>query len=90
MKTEKYNQEVRAMKFRHIKDIDGFFEAVGSCKGRVELVTDEGDRLNLKSKLTQYLAMAKVFTHGNEIPEMDVVASEKEDMERLLEFVMMG
>ncbi len=45
MKTEKYNQEVRAMKFRHIKDIDGFFEAVGSCKGRVELVTDEGDRL---------------------------------------------
>ena len=54
------------------------------------LVTDEGDRLNLKSKLTQYLAMAKVFTHGNEIPEMDVVASEKEDMERLLEFVMMG
>ena len=87
MKTEKYNQEVTAMKFRHIKDIDGFFEAVGSCKGRV---TDEGDRLNLKSKLTQYLAMAKVFTQGNEIPEMDVVASEKEDMERLLEFIMMG
>ena len=78
------------MKFRHISDIDGFFNAVGQCKGRVELVTDEGDRLNLKSKLTQYLAMAKVFSQGNAIPEMDIIASEKEDMERLLEFVMMG
>lgn len=78
------------MKFRHISDIDGFFDAVSQCKGRVELVTDEGDRLNLKSKLTQYLAMAKVFSKGSEIPEMDIIASEKEDMERLLEFIMMG
>ena len=40
------------MKVTHITDIDKFFEVIDSCKGRVELVTGEGDRLNLKSKLS--------------------------------------
>lgn len=46
------------MKVTHITDIDKFFEVVDSCKGRVELVTGEGDRLNLKSKLSQYVSLA--------------------------------
>ncbi len=77
------------MKFENIKDIDGFFEAINSCTGRVELVTEEGDRLNLKSKLTQYLALAKVFSNGN-LPEMEIVVSNKEDMDRLAYFVLSG
>lgn len=32
MKTENYNQEVRAMKFRHIKDIDGFSKQWGPVR----------------------------------------------------------
>ena len=44
------------MKVMGIKDIDKFFEVVDSCKGKVELVTGEGDRLNLKSKLSQYVS----------------------------------
>ena len=35
------------MKIDNVKDIDGFFKVVDSCKGRIELVTAEGDRLNL-------------------------------------------
>ncbi len=42
------------MKVSNIKDVDKFFEVVDSCTGKVELVTGEGDRLNLKSKLSQY------------------------------------
>ena len=45
------------MKIENIKDVDKFFEVVDSCKGRVELVTGEGDRLNLKSKLSQYVSL---------------------------------
>jgi len=41
------------MKIENIKDVEGFFKVIDSCKGRVELVTAEGDRLNLKSKLSQ-------------------------------------
>ena len=42
------------MKVQNITDIEGFFKAIDSCKGKVELVTGEGDRLNLKSKLSLY------------------------------------
>lgn len=49
------------MKVTHITDIDKFFEVIDSCKGRVELVTGEGDRLNLKSKLSQYVSLANIF-----------------------------
>ena len=65
-----------------IKDIDKFFEVVYSCKGKVELVTGEGDRLNLKSKLSQYVSLANIFSNG-EIPELEIVAYEKEAMDQL-------
>ena len=55
------------MKVQNIKNINKFFEVVDECKGRVELVTGEGDRLNLKSKLSQYVSMANIFSNG-EIP----------------------
>lgn len=41
------------MKVTNITNIEGFFKTVDSCKGKVELLTGEGDRLNLKSKLCQ-------------------------------------
>ena len=50
------------MKVSNIKDIDKFFEVVDSCDGKVELVTGEGDRLNLKSKLSQYVSLANIFS----------------------------
>lgn len=75
------------MKIEHITDVNRFFEVVDSCKGKVELVTSEGDRLNLKSKLSQYVSLANIFSSGD-IPEMEVVAYEKEDVEKLIEFMM--
>ena len=75
------------MKVEHISDINKFFNVVEQCKGRVELVTGEGDRLNLKSKLCQYVSMANIFSNG-EIPELEVVAYEKEDIDRLISFMM--
>ena len=69
------------MKVQNITDVEGFFKVVDSCKGRVELVTGEGDRLNLKSKLSQYVSMANIFSNG-EIPELEVIAYEKEEIGR--------
>ena len=57
-------KEIFKMKVTHITDIDKFFEVIDSCKGRVELVTGEGDRLNLKSKLSQYVSLANIFSAG--------------------------
>ncbi len=50
------------------------------------MVTGEGDRLNLKSKLSQYVALAGVFS-GTEIPEMELVVYDKEDILRMIDFM---
>ncbi|MDD3218641.1 MAG: polya polymerase [Lachnospiraceae bacterium] len=77
------------MKVSNITNVDKFFEVIDSCKGKVELVTGEGDRLNLKSKLSQYVSLANIFSNG-EIPELEILASEKEDIDKLLNFMMQG
>ena len=77
------------MKVQNITDIEGFFKVVDQCRGKVELVTGEGDRLNLKSKLSQYVSLANIFSNG-EIPELEILAYEKEDTDRLISFMMNG
>ena len=74
------------MKVQNITDIEKFFKAVDECKGKVELVTGEGDRRNLKSKLSQYVSMANIFSNS-EIPELELIAHEKEDIDRLVSFM---
>ncbi len=75
------------MKLYHIQDIEGFFKMIDSCKGRVELVTGEGDRLNLKSKLSQFVSLAEMFNE-EEIPELEIIASDKDDFEKIANFIM--
>ena len=75
------------MKVQNITDIEAFFKTVDACKGKVELVTGEGDRLNLKSKLSQYVSMANIFSNG-EIPELEIIAYEPQDVEKLIDFMM--
>ena len=77
------------MKVQNITNVERFFEVVDSCKGTVELVTGEGDRLNLKSKLCQYVSMANIFSNG-EIPELEIIAYEREDIDKLINFMMQG
>ena len=81
--------QVFLMKVQNIKDVNKFFEVIDSCKGKVELVTGEGDRLNLKSKLCQYVSLANIFSNG-EIPELEIIAYEKEDIDKLLSFMING
>lgn len=77
------------MKVQNITDITRFFQIVDSCEGKVELVTGEGDRLNLKSKLAQYVSMANIFSNG-EIPELEIIAYEVEDTKKLIDFMING
>ena len=75
------------MKVQNIKDIDKFCQVIDSCAGKVELVTGEGDRLNLKSKLSQYVSMANIFSDGT-IAELEILAYEPEDITKLVNFMM--
>ncbi len=75
------------MKITNITNPKRFFEALDQCKGRVELVTSEGDRLNLKSKLCQYIALTQMFTEAK-IDEVEIVVSEPEDIDLLKAFLV--
>ena len=75
------------MKVQNITDIHKFFKVIDSCAGKVELVTGEGDRLNLKSKLSQYVSMANIFSDGT-IAELELIAYEPEDITKLVSFMM--
>lgn len=79
------------MKITNIKSPEEFFKVVDSCKGKVELVTDEGDRLNLKSKLSQFVSLSKIFDAKEEsIPEIEIVAYEPEDVKKLMQYMIDG
>ena len=77
------------MKIQNISDVNKFFTVIDQCKGTVELVSPEGDRINLKSKLSQYLSMATIFSNGY-IKELELVAYDKDDIDRLIKFMYQG
>ena len=77
------------MKVKNITDVNKFLEMVCHCKGNVELITKDGDRLNLKSKLCQYIALTDMFTEAK-IEEVEIITHEPEDTHMLLEYLIRG
>jgi len=75
------------MKITNIAEPRLFFAAVNACPGRVELVTQEGDRLNLKSTLCQYIALTQMF-HDERITCVELVVSNPADFERLRPYLV--
>ena len=78
------------MKLQNITDVKGFFDVVNECKGTVELVTADGDVLNLKSKLCQFVSMSSIFNNEAYIKELDLKFSEPEDFQKIMSFLMYG
>ena len=75
------------MRINGVKDVDAFVKVIDSCVGRVELVTGEGDRLNLKSKLAQYVSLDKIFA-DEAFKELEIIAAEPEDVNKIISFLM--
>lgn len=78
------------MKLNNIEKPQEFLKLIDSCVGKVELVTDEGDRLNLKSKLCQYISLTNFFSSMSEISQLEIVAYEPEDIEKIMEYMIKG
>jgi hypothetical protein len=75
------------MRVKQIKDIDGFFKALDQCRGRVELITDERDVLNLASKLTQFIGLTRVF-NDSDIKEYEIVCYDAGYYEIIKDFLV--
>lgn len=78
------------MKLLNVKNVDKFFEIVDSCTDKVELVSKDGDRINLKSKLAQYFALAKVFSNEDIVKELELVTYNVEDKAKFIKFMYNG
>ena len=78
-------KENNQMKLLNIKDLDKFFEVINSCDGQVYLISKEGDRLNLKSTLCQFIAR-EVFS--GEVDELEIVTHNSKDTIKLIKFMM--
>ena len=65
------------MVFENIKQIDDFLDAVQKCKGNVYLKSTEGDVFNLKSRLSQYVAIGALL--DDEGDYLELFCDEHED-----------
>lgn len=78
------------MKLFHIQNVDKLFEIIDSCTDKVELVSLDGDRINLKSKLAQYVAIAKIFSNEEIVKELELIAYNQNDVMMLMNFMRDG
>ena len=74
------------MKVKEIHDINKFFEVIKKCKGKVELV-GPNIRLNLKSKMAEFVSLAGIFSANVDIDELEIVAYDYEDVMYLINYM---
>lgn len=72
------------MKLRNITEIEGFRDTVNSCRGAVWLESIDGDKLNLKSRLSQYIALGKLL--GENGDKLELFCALPEDREKFYAF----
>ena len=70
------------MKLSNVTDVQKFIAAVNSCENDVYLKSLEGDVFNLKSSLSQYIAIGRLLEESGDSPEL--FAQTREDEARLL------
>ena len=73
------------MKLTNIKDVQKFIETVNACEHEVYLKSVEGDVFNLKSSLSQYIAIGRLIEDAGE--SLELFAQTREDEARLLKML---
>ena len=58
------------MKLTKTTEVDAFLEAVNACKGEVWLESPNGDRYNLKSLFSQFIALGALLEKNGDDLEL--------------------
>ena len=72
------------MRLTNISEVDTFIKLINECKGDVWLESVEGDKINLKSKLSQYIAISALISIEGD--HLDLYCSLPEDEMRFIAF----
>ena len=70
------------MKLTNVTDVQKFIEAVNACENDVYLKSLEGDVFNLKSSLSQYIAIGRLLEENGDT--LELFAQTREDEARLM------
>ena len=74
------------MKLQNVDQLHEFLKIIDDCKGDVFLTSAYGDKYNLKSKLSQYIAVAALLgEHGD---ELEIFCEDKEDELKIVGYLM--
>lgn len=73
----------------HNLDLKDFMSVLSSCEGNVYMVTPEGDRLNLKSTLSQLIGFSQLID-GGIISNAHIECSNPDDESKLFRFNLFG
>ena len=73
------------MRLKNIKEINGFMSALDKCTGPVWLESADGCRINLQSKLSQYVALGEMLSERGE--DLELFCSFAEDRALFFEFM---
>ena len=66
----------------HDINVSEFLAVLDTCEGNVYLVTRDGDKLNLRSKLSQLVGLTQLI-EGGKIAEASIVCENKTDESKL-------
>lgn len=66
----------------HDINVSEFLAVLDTCEGNVYLVTKDGDKLNLRSKLSQLVGLTQLI-EGGRIAEASIVCENKTDESKL-------
>ena len=75
------------MTVTNIANVEKFFETVDQCEGRVELVTEQGDRFNLKSTLSKYVSYVRILANCT-VPTVQIVTTNSADAQKMMSYMM--
>lgn len=70
-------------------DFKSFMEVIDKCEGGVYIVTEDHDKINLKSKLSQIIGIASLISDGRVVIET-ITFDKLEDEGRMFRFLLYG
>ena len=73
------------MKLQNVHEVEDFRNVIHQCKDDVFLKSQEGDVFNLKSAMSEYIALGQLLSEQGD--SLELFASNREDEALLLNFL---
>ena len=73
------------MKLQNIHEVEDFRKVIHECKNNVYLKSQEGDVFNLKSAMSEYVALGRLLSEQGD--SLELFADSREDEALLLKFL---